>query len=680
MLHQRGRIGNGRAACVAGIMLIAGLATASYAQQDPRLPSIPTRDVELSIDSGELVPTGRVYAGEVVYSTTVRLQDAAWLRLWFDACELSGDAAADGAFVRVTSTLDGAVQTLNAEQLGWWSNSSAYFNGPEVVVEVVSRGGRGAERLRIRAVTAGLTPAPSYSGRSICGPTDDRVLSNELPNARVLPSGCTGWLFDDANRTFLSAGHCGISSASVIQFQVPLSTSSGGLVNPPPEHQYPVEPLSIQVADLGLGNDWAYFACFPNTQTGMTAFQSQGSRYYELSSVIPPIAGQTIRITGYGTTSAPVSSTWNQVQKTHTGAYMSVSGTIVRYRPDTTGGNSGSPVYEMSSKKIIAIHTNAGCNAGDANSANQGCSILQPGLQTALGAPRGLCRSGLASPAGNLFVSADLNNNVGMLNETSGAFARVNRAGPNAQGLAFDWIFQSVYAVDAAGNVSVIDSVSGVETALGTITGATGPLNGLAYNPWVRVLYTVAQASGQLYSVDPVSLVATPIGAAMGRTIGALDFDPVARVLYGLDDAAGGTRLVVINTVDAVVEVRGVLGSGITDCNGLAAGNGRLYSINAGTEQLLSISPVTGAATVIGPTNGLFGSGYGMAIRLPAPTCTRADYNQDGGADTSDILDLASDIASGAQSYPPNSPDFNQDGGADTSDILDLAEVVAAGC
>lgn len=53
------------------------------------------------------------------------------------------------------------------------------------------------------------------------------------------------------------------------------------------------------------------------------------------------------------------------------------------------------------------------------------------------------------------------------------------------------------------------------------------------------------------------------------------------------------------------------------------------------------------------------------------------DYNQDGGADTSDIIDLANDIASGQQSFPPSNPDFNGDGGADTTDIIQLADVVA---
>ncbi len=55
------------------------------------------------------------------------------------------------------------------------------------------------------------------------------------------------------------------------------------------------------------------------------------------------------------------------------------------------------------------------------------------------------------------------------------------------------------------------------------------------------------------------------------------------------------------------------------------------------------------------------------------------DYNQDGGADTSDVIDLANDIASGTESFPGSCSDYNQDGGSDTSDVIDLANAIASG-
>lgn len=56
-----------------------------------------------------------------------------------------------------------------------------------------------------------------------------------------------------------------------------------------------------------------------------------------------------------------------------------------------------------------------------------------------------------------------------------------------------------------------------------------------------------------------------------------------------------------------------------------------------------------------------------------------ADYNGDGGADATDLIDMAGDIASGTRSFPPRTPDFNEDGGADTTDLIDLADTVAGG-
>lgn len=62
----------------------------------------------------------------------------------------------------------------------------------------------------------------------------------------------------------------------------------------------------------------------------------------------------------------------------------------------------------------------------------------------------------------------------------------------------------------------------------------------------------------------------------------------------------------------------------------------------------------------------------------PGAACN-PDYNQDGSADTSDVLDLANDIASGLESFPGSSPDFNNDGSIDSSDVLDLANTIASG-
>lgn len=88
-------------------------------------------------------------------------------------------------------------------------------------------------------------------------------------------------------------------------------------------------------------------------------------------------------------------------------------------------------------------------------------------------------------------------------------------------------------------------------------------------------------------------------------------------------------------------------------------------------------------------TNGPHGLSYaidydanGAILRIlgcsPCTACD-ADYNQDGSADFSDLLDISNDIATGQQSFPPSDPDFNQDGSADLSDVIDIANVIAGG-
>lgn len=354
------------------------LASMAVAQVNP----LQQMDVPLKINSGPVQNHGK--SRGVIFSSVAEAPMGTWLRLKFDDATL-GPAPEGGnpTLLRLTSVLDGAVQTMTAAHLQQWENTSAYFNGDKVMIEVIADPGAEPSSITISAAWAGV-PEPGEP-ESLCG-ADDRVLSSEAANARLLPSGCTAWIISDPNRTFLTAGHCGTSGTSVVQFNVPLSNSNGSLNHPPPEHQYTPDAVSIQSLGGGIGDDWCYFGCFPNTQTGLTPFQAQ-AEYYQLAAVAPPVNGQQIRITGYGTVSSPVPATWNQVQKTHSGPYALLSGFTVKYVVDTTGGNSGSPVFNLDDGTAIGIHTHAGCSTGG----NQGTAIHNPGLQNALANPQGVC-------------------------------------------------------------------------------------------------------------------------------------------------------------------------------------------------------------------------------------------------------------------------------------------------
>ena len=108
--------------------------------------------------------------------------------------------------------------------------ASAYFNGDEV--EVTFKGDKSAQPAVVGAISG-----ESSTVNTICGPTDDREPSSADRAARYIGGGgCSGWMIRDINHCFLTAGHCGTNGqgGGTMQFNVPLSTPAGGMVNPPP--------------------------------------------------------------------------------------------------------------------------------------------------------------------------------------------------------------------------------------------------------------------------------------------------------------------------------------------------------------------------------------------------------------------------------------------------------------
>ena len=375
-----------RISAAAAVALLAGAASAQTAP-------IAQFTRQVAMDSGVVVNNNA--APQVVFVTTVTSAGDPWLRLTFDSAVLAGRPGIDGSYLKITSAQDGAVQILNGQGIRDWNYTSAYFNGDSVIVELIAYPGTGENHVAMSELWAGDPNFVLIDPESICGPTDDRTLSSDKRNARLLPVGCSAWLFNDAAKCFGTAGHCistGTSNA-VVQFNVPLSSASGQVVNPPPQDQYPVDQPSIQTTgSLGAGNDAAYFGTKVNSNTGKTAFEAQGDAYI-LDPVSPAVtAGAQIRITGYGTVSAPVSPTWNQVQKTHVGPYFSktVSGAVFRlqYQTDTTGGNSGSPVIYEPTGHVIGVHGHAGCSTTAGNSGTASEHVAWTNFRNN---PKGVC-------------------------------------------------------------------------------------------------------------------------------------------------------------------------------------------------------------------------------------------------------------------------------------------------
>jgi V8-like Glu-specific endopeptidase len=371
---------------VATTLLVMGVTSDGNANTnspiDHQLPPI-TKEVILYRANSEFVQN-RSNKTSTIYTHLVVVEDATSLQIQFGKTIIP-----EGVVLRTTSLFDGAVQHHRSNTLQQWKNKSAWFNGSMVLVELIAEPTTPNASVSIESIT---TIYFTNSERTICGNTDDRVLSDVARCARAMPIGCSSWVIDDANHQFLTAGHCapnGYSDIQTVEFNVPLSSESGAYQHPGPEDQYATDSTSFQQGHSGIGDDWAYFGCFPNTETGLSHFQAQGGAYYVLSNSPPNVTNQQITIVGYGSVSPPVSLTWNGVQKTHTGPYVYFEGSAIGYATDTSGGNSGSPVLNESTGEAIGIHTNGGCGGGGGN--NWGCGINNSGLQYALANPLGVC-------------------------------------------------------------------------------------------------------------------------------------------------------------------------------------------------------------------------------------------------------------------------------------------------
>jgi V8-like Glu-specific endopeptidase len=305
---------------------------------------------------------GKAYAAA---RRSIAVRDAPWIQVHFRSDTRLGP----GSRLELRSELDGGVQVFNARTFAEANGRSAYFNGGAITVELlVGPKDRGVQ-IEISHVVVG---EQSIGVESICG-TDNRVASSDVRVARIDPIGCTGWLTADGQ--LLTAGHCLAGSGNnTLSFNPPLSLSNGTVQFPPPEDQYSIDQTSFTFVNGGVGNDWGIFAVFDNAVTGLQPIDAQGAGF----ALVRRRSSANIRITGHGTDSG----TANQTQQTHVGPNSGSSGTTMRYRTDTTGGNSGSPIIDAATDEAVGIHTHGGCTTNGGR--NSGTSFYNSALWNAL--------------------------------------------------------------------------------------------------------------------------------------------------------------------------------------------------------------------------------------------------------------------------------------------------------
>ncbi len=339
---------------VVASMLAGGLPATAQGTLDRPLPA----PVPYEMDSGWVAnPTG---SARVVHRAEIDLPGADWIRLYF------GDVALEaGSFLRLTSRADGQVQELGAEALARWNNSSGYFNGDLLDVELVAGAGTVRNRVVVEQVAwDDFVPTGSGCDPGCCG-VDDRVPSNEDWAARLLPAGCTASIYN-SNSCAVSAGHC-VGGGMVLEFKVPPSSPNCALNHPPIAEQFPVTQFSF--TNGGIGNDWSALVVGTNN-LGQTPFQRYG--VFRPIASTPPQVGQPATVWGYGV-DTPCTAT--QTQQTSSGPIAQVTATALRFTIDVTFGNSGSGVLR-DGQEIVGIVTHCCCP-------NQGTRVDHPAFVAA---------------------------------------------------------------------------------------------------------------------------------------------------------------------------------------------------------------------------------------------------------------------------------------------------------
>lgn len=362
----------------------------------------------------------------VVFDQVVQIPGAPWLRLAFDAVTL-----ADKSYLRITSFEDGQVQTLDRAALAQWQNTTAYFNGSGVLVELVAAPNT-RNAVAMTRILAGAEPG-GVVNRRVCDSIDDRVPAVEARVGRLLalqlplpncPNGlpctttgaglCTGELIDVApddnanDRLAVSAGHCfgatgtptpGETSAPCVVMQfgpIPnTDTVTCGYRHPPVAKQFVVNNQRARFNNPGsCGNDWAVFTLCPNPSTGRTAFQEQGAAYTLAPAA--PANGAAVTKYGYGV-DGPLSARFcdcvpGDPASARSGTLQSASGTVtapvgadfgVVHNAHTCGGDSGCALIDAMGR-LTAIHTQGFCDVNPAPPTNCGTSVRNANLQAAI--------------------------------------------------------------------------------------------------------------------------------------------------------------------------------------------------------------------------------------------------------------------------------------------------------
>ena len=309
---------------------------------------------------------------QVVFQNDVHVAGAAWLRMYFGEVQLDGSSR-----IRMTSLADGEVQELDAAGMQLWRNSSAYFNGDTVRVELIAAPATFNNAVSLGSVAMErLVAGQDRGGCGICGP-DDRTPSNVEWAARMMPVGCSATIYNTYN-CFVTAGHC-LNGADVLQFNVPASSPNCSLNNPPVADQFPV--IAADGVNSGVGADYGAMKSGANN-LGQTPYDRYGI-FIPLASSVP--SSGTASVNGFG---VDEQCERTQTQQFHDGPITGTSSSAISYDIDITFGNSGSSILYNGEIIGVVSHCSSACE-------NYGTRIDLPNFaeirEQICGVPVGAC-------------------------------------------------------------------------------------------------------------------------------------------------------------------------------------------------------------------------------------------------------------------------------------------------
>ncbi|ORZ40709.1 hypothetical protein BCR44DRAFT_1423641 [Catenaria anguillulae PL171] len=414
-------------------LLVAVLTTPSHNQVEAApfsmgrrlydLPKTSTSTLPLSFGRTDIpIPSDPPAQGRpVVWSQTIDIKalqperkNIIWTRLRFSTTgtklripteprtTAGWGANLPGDIVKITNQADQSVQYFNAVTLKQWSFNSAFFNGGKLTLELLAD----------PTLPADQTPSVVVTSVKINSDDSDNTDTISLPppnsqcnaNDERRPSSDTRWTINDPSNSGcqLTAGHCfddADLTEQVLQFNVPTNI----VLRSKHGDRFPVarHPPADQQFAIDVDSDWGYFGVHPNPNTGKRPREQFANQAFDLAPVDPATGllkdgvvkvGDQATIRGFGAVYDEARMELSQVQQTHTGTvYKLADAYHVDHRADTEGGNSGSPII-LANGQALGIHTNGGCRTTSSESANWGSTVAMRGLQTALAAPKGVCK------------------------------------------------------------------------------------------------------------------------------------------------------------------------------------------------------------------------------------------------------------------------------------------------